>query len=152
MHFLNKTKWKEDEATTALWYLLEGCRHFGWLTPQHLTEGFEDYQLKAILDLQIANYRLSYRTHFLAEVFEATSAGSYRELIKKIVDNRGSIIVQNRSGGHWVLVTSDKKDAVVLDSGSYENPLSPLGNRRLSEDGQGIVVLPYKREKIEIAW
>src|SRR4051812_6521446 len=88
MHFLNKTEWK-DKPHKALWYLLDACQHFGWLTPQYLTEGFEDHQLKAILDLQIGNYRLPYRTYFLSDVFDAAAAASYRQLIDQIVENGG---------------------------------------------------------------
>jgi hypothetical protein len=148
MHFLNGTEWKE-KPQKGLWYLLDACRHFGWLTPQYLTEGFEDHQLKAILDLQIANYRLPYCTHFLADLLEAVSVESYRDLIDKIVAAGGSVIIQNQSGGHWLLVTIEKHEVVVLDSGSYEHPRALLGDRRLAEDGWGIAIMPHERPVIK---
>jgi hypothetical protein len=150
MHFLNGTEWSE-KPHKALWYLLDACRHFGWLTPQYLTEGFEDHQLKAILDLQIDNYRLPYRTHFLADLAEAVSGGDYRDLIDKVVSAGGSVITQNQSGGHWLLVTTDKREAVVIDSGNYEHPRSVLNDRRLADDGWGVAILPHERPLVEVA-
>jgi len=149
MHFLNRTDWKENPQK-ALWYLLDACRHFGWLTPQHLTEGLEDHQLKAILDLQITNYRLEFKTYFLEDAFLSAGAQSYREFLEKVVSAGGSAIAQNQNGGHWVLVTKGQNGAEVVDSANYENPRAPLCDRRLSEQGWGIVILPSSRAKVEI--
>jgi len=131
-----------------MWYLLESCRHFGWLTPHYMTEGLEDYQLKAILDLQIANYRLNFVTSYVADFIQSARSSSYRELLERVVAAGGSAIV-NRGKGHWVLVTKGPKGPEIIDSGSYENPRSALSNR-LQDDGWGIVVLPCNRPQISV--
>lgn len=146
LNFLNRTEWRSWAKGYELWYLLDACRHFGWLTSQFLTEGFEDYQLKAILDLQFLNYRLPFATHFLSDVAEAYSSISSRELYERIVRKRGSVIVQNRRGGHWLLVTGKNGQCVVCDSADAQRSTAPISDRRLSEAlGWGVAILPRKR-------
>jgi hypothetical protein len=147
IHFLNQQiEWRE-KPHKALWYLLESCRHLGWLTPHYLTEGFEDYQLKAILDLQIANYRLGFTTYYVADLLNSAASKSYRELLDRVVTAGGSAIVTRGKADHWVLVTQGPDGPELFDSSNYENPRSALPDR-LSDDGWGIAILPSERAQI----
>jgi hypothetical protein len=152
LNFLNRTEWKESPAD-GLWYLLEACRQFGWFTPQYLTAGFEDYQLKAILDLQISNYRLPFETHFVADVASSLKIKKFYDLAVRVSAKKGSIIASWDSRDHWVLVSQDEGKIVRLDSDSVDQPTVPLtGKHRALGVGYGVIILPRKRcdAKIDI--
>jgi len=151
LNFLERTEWK-DWVDHNLQSLLYAAQHFGWFTPHHLTAGFEDHQLKAILDLQFSNYRMSYQTAFLSDVLASCDDDRFHELLERIVAKGGSAIIHKdiKDGGHWLLVTRDDGDTVVLDSDDQKRPRSLLAERRLKRSEWGVVILPCKRPKLHL--
>ena len=146
LNFLNRTDWK-DWVDHGLRALIDAARQFGWFTPQHLIDGFEDHQIKAILDLQFENYRMGYETYFLSDVVAGLKHSKFHEILERVVAKRGSVIVHwdNKHGGHWLLVTGDAGVPIVCDSDDKKRPISPLKNRRIPSSEWGIVILPCKR-------
>ena len=152
LHFLQTAEgWTGTPPGETLWYVLDACRHHGWLNPYLLTEGFEDFQLKAILDLQIANYRLEYKTYFLTDVARSIKCSSARSLIRRVVDKGGAVITGPKGRSHWFLVTSSDGKAVVYDSGAQDDEPYPLEDvARISVDDSGVVILPHPRDVFQV--
>jgi hypothetical protein len=150
LNFLNQTEWREAPAD-GLWYLLEACRHFGWFTPKYLTEGFEEHQLKAILDLQFANYRMAFESYFLDDVVRELKISRFTDLADRVVQKGVSIIASWNSRDHWVLVTGIRGTAVIVDS-SPDSATEPLSNHpRVLDLEYGIVILRRSRANLQIA-
>jgi len=150
LNFLNTTEWRSWSENGGLWYMLDACRHFGWLTPQFLIDGYEDHQIKAILDLQFTNYRMSYTTYFLSDVLSVRNDHNFQGLLEGIVAKGGSAIVHWETRGHWLLVTGDRDGPVVCDSDDRTRPKSPLSKRRIASTEWGVVILPSKRPKLQL--
>ena len=151
MNFLVRTKgptWRKEE--NPLSYMLEACRHFGWLTPYYLTLGFEDFQLKAIIDKQFSDYRMPFKAFYLDDVVKSIKIDKFFDLANKIVENGGSLICDVQNGKHWVLVTGDKQSLAVIDSANATNPVTPLGRQTGYKLKNGIVIMPCVIEPIEI--
>lgn len=144
-----RSTWGES-ANDTLWYLLDACRHLGWLTPHHLTAGFEDYQLKAILDLQIENYRLEYKTHFVAEVEQAKRYGSFKKLAEAVVARGGGLVASHDSRHHWVLIRTRSGHLSVVDSSNKAEPIKPFSSGRAFGLDSGFVILPHQRAAIAV--
>lgn len=82
LNLLRQTEtWQGNTPASDFWYILETCRRFGWLTPQFLTEGFEDYQIKAILDEQFNNYRMPFAAYYAEDVQKAKCIKSFDALV-----------------------------------------------------------------------
>jgi len=117
LNFLQTTDWLEYEASTGLEALLECANHFGWFTPSYVTNGFEDYQLKKILDYQIEAYRLPYQTFFIADTLLQRGNGSFSYLAQSLKGREGSALIASKSRrSHWVLIKSHNGKMIILDS------------------------------------
>ena len=152
MHFLTITpEFGAENPEDILWYLLDGARHFGWLNPYTLTQGFEDFQLKSILDLQIDNYRMNYKTYLLAEARKSVKIKSAKSLIEAVVAKDGSAIVSSKRRNHWLFVTNDHGKARVIDSANAASPVGLLEDKpRSFSPDWGVVVLPHKRTPLDL--
>lgn len=149
LNLLNMTEWKTEKPSLGLRYLLECCRQLGFLTPEYLTDGFEDHHLKKIIDLQIDNYRLNFETYFQSDVASILPELSCQDLMVRVVSKRGFAITQNQSGDHWLLVAGVKRTPMIFDSDDRSGVPVPLNKRRLAEpNGWGLVVLPKKRSPL----
>ncbi len=153
LHFLLQTEeFSGETETDTLWYLLDAARHYGWLNPYTLTQGFEDFQLKAILDLQIENYRMNFRTVFLKDARKASKVRSARALLEAVVSKSGSAIVSSTRRDHWLLVTSHEGKARIVDSANAEDPIIELNSKpRSFSPNWGLVILPEKRPPVAFA-
>jgi len=152
MNFLHRTCPEDwNEATDTLWYLLDAARQFGWFNPYTITQGFEEYQLKAIIDLLIQNYRMGYETFFVSDAAESLDINRFVNLAERVAEKKGSIIASWDARCHWVLVTSEKGEVVVVDSaaGGESRPLSQ--RQRALDLKYGLVILPAARSIPSIA-
>lgn len=150
LNFLNRTEWKASTTSDGLWYLLDACRHFGWLTPQHITEGLEDHQLKAILDLQFRNYGVGYEALLIRDVVRSREFPTFRHFAMAVLRKRGSLIAQHKEN-HWLLITRNSTGASVLDSANSKQPPRPFSPQQRSLSlTYGLVLLPKKLPSIEV--
>ena len=150
--FLAATEqWKAEEPAGAMRYLFEAAHGFGWLTPHNLTGGFEGYQLKAILDMQIANYRMPYQTFFLEDVVRTKRPSDFFELAEQILEAGGSIVGGPDGRCHWLLLTRQGKGRVVINSADPSKPVKKF-DRRSSEFSldSGVIIMPKKLPPVEI--
>jgi hypothetical protein len=152
LHFLKQTnEFASEDGTDVLWYLLEAARHNGWLNPYTLTQGFEDFQLKSILDLQIKNYRMSFRTVFLRDARQASKISSAKALLEAVTRKGGSAVVSSQRRDHWLLVTPENGTARVIDSANAKNPVTKLASKpRSFSPDWGLVILPERQPRIEL--
>lgn len=145
----DRKNWGEN-ANNTMWYLLDACRNYGWLTPQYLTEGFWDHQLKSILDLLIQSHRMPYETYYIDDVFRSRNFGSFIGMARAVLRKRGSVIARIDSRYHWVLIRRKSGEDVVIDSGNRSSPTSSLVNGSKFDLDCGFIVLPKKLPKLEI--
>lgn len=148
LNFL-RDEWK-DQPSDTLWSIFEACRTLGWLTPEYLTQGFEDFQLKKILEWHIDNYRLSYKVYFLADLAEHFRQDNAGGLIKSITAGGGAAITSVSGGKHWVLVRASSDGPIVYDS-HKSGMIEPLSKRRLDQGVDwGIGILPDVRQPEQV--
>ena len=154
MNFLRskRASWQREDASTTLCHLLEACAGFGWFTPRHITNGFEDRELKAVIDRDIDNYRLPYSAFYIDDVLRSWKCGSFTGLVDSVMERDGAIIASEELKDHWVLIEPRDGSPHVIDSSSPSNPVSPFNRRskRFSME-TGIVILKADRPVIEIA-
>ena len=151
LNFLQTTHWSVGDNREGLAFLLDAVRHFRWLTPEKLTNGFEDFELKAILDLQIENWRLGYASYFLEDTRRALRIADAAELMQAVVRAGGSAVVNFDQRSHWLLITAADGEPVICDSANPRRPISRLGdNSRPFSPRHGLVILPRPRPAIEL--
>ena len=150
-NFLHRIPEWGDPPNSTLWHLLDACRHFGWLNPYTITEGFEDFQLKAVLDLQIENYRMSYKTGFLSDTKQSSKIKSVNEFLEKVVEAKGAAIVNSQRRKHWMLVMPGTKGGLIVDSANVKEPERELGSvKRTFSPDWGVLILPHQRPSTEM--
>ena len=143
LNFLQQTDWAEDDAEDGLQYLLECADGLGWFTPHYITEGYEDYQLKEILDLQISRYRLAYKTYFVADTIARRKISSFVSLVALVEKARGAIVASKSRRDHWVLVSSLQKETNVWDSSNGERRIEAFPKRTSGYSKNfGVVIVP----------
>ncbi|MEI6417725.1 MAG: hypothetical protein WCO82_01515 [Sphingomonadales bacterium] len=134
-----------------LWYLLNACQSLGWLDAYHITNGYHDWQLKAILDTQFDNFRMDYKSYFVSDLIKSGVTGSFTNLLDRVTKNKGAVIAHHDAQDHWVLIKKVSKDLRVFDSFNYEFPLQPLQNEnRKYSVKEGIAIFPSQRNLVEI--
>lgn len=153
LNFLHRTKgfgW-EDDSTETLWYLLDASRQLGWFNPYTLTQGFEEHQLKAIIDLQFANYKMPYETFSVGEVSEQLGIKNFYDLAEKVTKKNGSLVASWDRRNHWVLVTAEAGEVVVIDSYAVGKALSLSRRQKSLTLAGGLIILPKERQPLEIS-
>ena len=152
LNWLRTTPVYEDEDhERILWYLLEAARQHGWLDPHTLTCGFEDFQLKAIVDWQIENHRLPFQSAFLRDVKVSMGVTSVAEFLRRLVAAGGVAVVSSQRRNHWLLVRTNSDGPSIYDSANPDQPVKPLPtNSRSFSPDWGIVILPHKRPPVKV--
>lgn len=144
-----ETQW--EAAGDTLRYLLDAAQLYGWLTPHHLTMGFEEYQIRAILDAQISNYNLPFETHRLEDVVSYCGWPSFYETASRVIAKGGAIIASASKQSHWLLILNIGGRVTIIDSFNSSDPERELNERTTAfSKVEGIVVLPCSPLKIAI--
>jgi len=132
-----------------MWYLLDACQRFGWLTPHTITGGFCDYQLKAIFDTQIQDARLPLKSIYLDDLRQHLSLKNNTNVVDWIMRNDGyAIVYLDCNRDHWILLEPVNAEPLVVDS--YKSYPSKMRDWREHFGGVGFGVLPSKRPLIEL--
>ena len=139
-------KWLSDTFQN----ILHACETFGWLKPQFLATGFEQYQLKAIVDLHIENWRMEYRTHYLEDINRIFDI-SFVRLANKIVSKGGHIFASTVGLDHWVLISGQSGVATAYDSDPSQESIRPLSESPRSFSRKwGFAMLPQALPIVEV--
>lgn len=141
--------WKKEKAENALWYVLDITRQLGWLTPHHLTSGFEAYQLKVILNTLFEAHYTPFSASFIEEIEAGLSEQDAFQLAENVLSVGGRLLVGPE--GHWVLVTRHGKKSVIVDSASVGKPIRSFDRRSSSlKFAGGVIILPKQRATVKI--
>lgn len=132
----------EGSSKGAFYEVLRACQSFDLLTADLLTHGYEDFQLKAVIDRLITEWRLEFESFYLNDVLKSIT-GSFWETAKQISDAGGAIISYSISKDHWVLVTNSNNELSILNSAQL-NSVGRVNNAKFSEE-YGIVILKKTR-------
>ena len=152
LNFLIRTRgfgWQD--SSDSLWYLLDASRQLGCFNPYTLTQGFEEHQLKAIIDLQFENYRMPYKTFSIGELSKQVGIKNFYDLANKVTVKNGSLIASWDRRNHWVLVTAEAGDMVVIDSAAGGKALSLNRRQKSLTLAGGLIILPKERPPLEVS-
>ena len=151
LNFLQTTEWQADSSVEGMRYLFDSSHELGWLNPNTLIDGFEDWQLNKIVNLQLERYFIDYKSYILSEVVKSVEVKSFVELSHRVASARGSIIAKVSRKAHWVLIEGGSGTPWIYDSaGSPGKPKKLEQNSRAYSLDWGVVILPEKRPKLVI--
>ena len=147
------TDYRKDYAKYDLWHLLTIFQQFGWLSPQSVYEGFEDYQLKLIFNQHCENRKLSFRAYFLKDYVEYHKLGELSDAAESLTDSsisisqKNAIFAYNTKEDHWVMIHRSDNKLFISDS-QLANPRDFEPDKK--DDGlcsdPGLIILPKDRQ------
>ena len=133
-------------------YLFDASQRFGWLTSHYLTKGFEDFEVKAIIDLQITRYTMSFTTFYVGNVIRQLRTSLFDELVPAIANGNGFKIANVVNNPHGLLVKKVEGSLVTIASASARKPIKKFSpDVTLSLNlGMAMLLRPHQLSEIDI--